>query len=74
MGTLDSCASCPFCGTNTGFTVQDEEHTGLHFVECPLCRARGPADETRDKAVDIWNWRARLSEAGARPPGGAAKA
>ena len=50
--------SCPFCTGENSITIVHFSETDLpYWGECCLCKARGPARETRQAAVDEWNTR-----------------
>jgi len=50
--------SCPFCTGENSITIVHLPETDLpYWGECCLCKARGPARETRQAAVDAWNTR-----------------
>lgn len=45
---------CPFCGWRVQKVKHDQETGELWFVECPRCRARGPAWCNTERVIHFW--------------------
>jgi hypothetical protein len=52
---------CPHCG-KLNWSCVEYSSTGAHQIQCTTCRAAGPIGDSRDNAMELWNWRA-LDEA-----------
>ena len=47
---------CPFCGTNS---LGTSCINGVYSVFCHCCHATGPTSSTREKAINLWDLRAK---------------
>lgn len=51
-----SLRKCPFCGRNSHLAIHESDsHIGNYYVVCRWCRARGPEDHSKIKAIKAWN-------------------
>lgn len=59
-------APCPFCGCTAAIieTVEPRDPEPIYHAECWCCGARGPVEDTGDKALLSWNTRAEAIERG----------
>ena len=46
---------CPFCGREL---LSIEGWKDLFWIECINCQTEGPSGETKEEAIEVWNWRA----------------
>lgn len=61
----DGLRACPFCQEAHALGVRAISglfmRNGVMFnpmaVCCDMCNARGPYEDSRDKAIAAWNWR-----------------
>jgi len=60
-------APCPFCGMGSGvyednkpnLVVKRQSDIGSYRVICRWCGALGPIARDEDKAIELWNQRAK---------------
>jgi hypothetical protein len=52
---MTNLVACPFCGDNTAEVRKSDN--GMRYVECGLCKARGPfvRDEPEGSEIEKWN-------------------
>lgn len=55
MRRLPKPKPCPFCGTKDEVLVMRHHETGLYFVWCGECGARGSQHKTERAAIINWN-------------------
>jgi Lar family restriction alleviation protein len=71
--TTNTIKRCPFCGDDGRVEVikpTNSYQTESWYVACTSCGANGPiSDDSPEKAIEKWNWRALL-ERGLYPRGG----
>lgn len=47
---------CPHCG-KLNWSCIEYSATGAYQIQCQTCRAAGPIGDSRDNAMELWNWR-----------------
>lgn len=48
---------CLHCG-KLNWACVEYSATGAYQIQCQTCRAAGPIGDSRDNAMELWNWRA----------------
>jgi hypothetical protein len=47
---------CPHCG-KLNWACIEYSATGAFQIQCQTCRSAGPIGDSRDNAMELWNWR-----------------
>ena len=57
MGAERPLMRCPHCGKLNWACIFHRD-IGGHQIECQTCKSRGPIGDSRENAMELWNWRA----------------